>query len=398
MTNNDFVKITLRTGKDSPLKRFHSWVFSGAIKTIHGDVSEGDIVKVFSAKDEFLGMGHYQNGSIAVRVFSFEEVDPDSSFWVKKLRSAYTLRKNAGLANNETTNAYRLVHAEGDGLPGLVIDYYNGTAVVQTHSVGMHMIRDSLVTGLQAVYGEKLKAVYDKSAESLGKVQNEPYSNAYLFGKAATNEVSENNYKFKVNWETGQKTGFFLDQRDNRALLGSYSRGKNVLNTFCYTGGFSIYALGAGANEVHSVDSSSKAIALTDENVHLNFGETDRHRSIEADVLKHIKETGKDYYDVIILDPPAFAKSISAKHNAVQAYKRLNAEALERIKSGGIIFTFSCSQVVDRELFKNTITAAAIQVGRKVRILHYLSQPSDHPANIFHTESEYLKGLVLYVE
>jgi 23S rRNA (cytosine1962-C5)-methyltransferase len=390
-------KIILKPGKEAPLKRFHTWVFSGAIKSIHGNILEGDTVEVYSSKDEFLGMGHYQNGSIAVRIFSFEQVNPDNSFWAYKIQQAYKLREVEGLTNSTETNAYRLVHAEGDGMPGLVIDFYNGTAVMQTHSVGMHRIKGDIVMALQEVYGNELKAVFDKSADLLPKELEA--KNGIVFGAPEQNIIKEHGNWFKIDWETGQKTGFFIDQRENRQLLSHYSKGKKVLNTFCYTGGFSVYALSAGAEEVHSVDSSAKAIALTEENVRLNFStENVNHKSFEADVLKHIKEVGKDYYDVIILDPPAFAKHLSAKHNAVQAYKRLNAEAMERIKPGGIIFTFSCSQVVDKELFNNTITSAAIQVGRKIKILHYLSQPADHPVNIFHTESEYLKGLVIYVE
>jgi 23S rRNA (cytosine1962-C5)-methyltransferase len=389
-------KIILKPGKESPLKRFHSWVFSGAIKKIHGEIEEGDIVEVYSSADEFLGMGHYQNGSITVRIFSFVKTIPDSNFWINKIKAAYKIRQTEGLVDSTTTNAYRLVHAEGDGLPGLVIDFYNGTAVIQTHSHGMHKVKEEIVIALKEVYGNRLKAVYDKSSETLPKELE--VKNQYLTGNSETKQILENGNNFLVDWETGQKTGFFIDQRDNRNLLSHYSKGKKVLNTFCYTGGFSVYALKAGATEVHSVDSSSKAIALTEENVRLNFKNESRHKSFEADVLKHMKEVGKDYYDVIILDPPAFAKHQAAKHNAVQAYKRINAEAMERIKPGGILFTFSCSQVVDKALFNNTITAAAIMVGRKIKILHYLSQPADHPVNIFHTESEYLKGLVLFVE
>ncbi len=331
-----------------------------------------------------------------IRVISFEDKEINVAFWVEKLGNAYRMRHNIGLANNSQTNVFRLVHGEGDMLPGLIIDFYNGTAVIQTHSIGMYRHIEDIATALQEVIGEKLKAVYDKSAETLSKnvVETE---NRFLFGEPETNQVLEHGDKYEIDWEKGQKTGFFIDQRENRKLFGQYSKDKKVLNTFCYSGGFSIAALNEGAREVHSVDISEKAIELTDKNVALNPNHSGLHQSIVADVVKYIREIDADY-DVIVLDPPAFAKNIKSRHNAVQGYKRLNAEAFKHIKPGGILFTFSCSQVVDKQLFANTVTAAAIEVGRNVKILHYLSQPADHPINIYHTETEYLKGLVLYVE
>ena len=391
-----YPRIYLKKGKEISLKRRHHWVFSGAIHQKPEDLQNGDLVTVLSHKDEFLGIGHYQNGSIMVRMISFDEVAIDNAFWNDRIALAHTMRRNLGLTDNPHTNVYRLVHGEGDLLPGLIIDYYNGTAVIQTHTIGMFKHVEEIASSLQHVYGDTLKAVYDKSAETLSKnmIQTE---NRLLFGEPETNLVLENGSQYEIDWEKGQKTGFFIDQRENRKLFGEYSKGKKVLNTFCYSGGFSIAALNEGAREVHSVDISEKAIELTDKNVALNPDHTGKHHSVVADVVKYIREIDFDF-DVIVLDPPAFAKNIKSRHNAVQAYKRLNAEALKHIKSGGILFTFSCSQVVDKQLFASTVTASAIEVGRKVKILHYLSQPADHPINIFHTETEYLKGLVLYVE
>ncbi|WP_373520992.1 class I SAM-dependent rRNA methyltransferase [Aquiflexum sp.] len=387
--------IKLHKNKEISLYRKHHWVFSGAIDTKSDDLKNGDLVQIFSSKDIFLGVGHFQYGSIMVRVVSFEEEMIDSDFWDKKLHNAYQVRKSIGLTNNPGTNVYRLVHGEGDRLPGLIIDFYNDTAVIQTHHVGMYKHVKEISSALQKIYGQSLKAVYEKSSETLPR--DIGVENRMLFGNPETNLVLEYGCKYEIDWEKGQKTGFFVDQRENRKLFGQYSKGKKVLNTFCYSGGFSVAALKEGATEVHSVDISAKAIELTDKNVALNSDFHGIHQSIVADVVKYIREIESDY-DVIVLDPPAFAKNIKSKHNAVQAYKRLNAEALKRIKSGGILFTFSCSQVVDKELFAKTVTAAAMEVGRNVRILHHLSQPADHPVNIFHTESEYLKGLVLYVD
>ncbi len=394
---NQFTKVILKSGKDEAVRRFHPWVFSGAIKKMDGEPQEGDVVEVYSNHDEYLGTGHYQASSITVRVFSFHQVEPDYEFWKSKLVKAYEYRKELRLTDNPETNVYRLVHAEGDGLPGLIIDYYNGTIVMQTHSIGMHFIREHLVNALKDIYGDKLKAVYDKSSETLPKSANLNQKDGYLFGKADTNEVLEYGHKFIVDWEAGQKTGFFVDQRENRKLLEKYVNGKTVLNTFCYTGGFSVYALKAGAAEVHSVDSSKKAIDLTEKNILTNNLDATKHQSIQTDAIDYLKEI-EVKYDVIILDPPAFAKHHDAKHNALQGYKRINLQAIKQIKKGGFIFTFSCSQVVDKFLFNSTVASAAILSGRNVKVIHQLTQPADHPVSAFHPEGEYLKGLVLFVE
>lgn len=392
-----FAKIILKSGKDQSLLRFHPWVFSGAIKDTVGFPGEGDVVEVYSNKDEFLGIGHYQIGSITVRIFSFQQVEPDFEFWKSKIYQAFLLRKRLGLAESGHTNVYRLVNAEGDGMPGLIIDYYNGTAVMQMHSIGMYKIRDILAAALKEVLGDKLLAVYDKSESTIPfKAQISP-TNTYIFGEAKPELVSEYGNLFKVDWVDGQKTGFFIDQRENRKLVETYANGKDVLNVFGYTGGFSVYALRGGARVVHSVDSSQKAIDLTNENVALNFKESSNHEShcVDAfDFLDHIDNK----YDLIILDPPAFAKHFNVLNNAIQGYKRINAKAIRQIKPGGILFTFSCSQVVDKDTFRTTIFSAAASTGRHVRILHQLTQPADHPVNIYHPEGEYLKGLVLYVE
>lgn len=393
-----YPKIYLAAGKEHSLKRFHPWVFSGAIKRTEGELSDGVIVEVYSSRNEFLGIGHYQAGSITVRIFSFEQVNPDYDYWKSKIEAAYRVRKETGLTEGEKTNVFRLIYGEGDGMPGLIIDVYNDTAVIQAHSIGMHLMKDQIAEALKDVLGENLNAIYDKSEETLPQQAAQKTKNGYLFGQSRETQVAiENNHKFLVDWEEGQKTGFFIDQRENRALLGRYAPGRSVLNTFCYTGGFSIYALKAGAKEVHSVDSSKKAIALTDRNVVLNFEEDERHQSFAMDTFDFLKGAdGK--YDLIVLDPPAFAKHQNVRHNAVMGYKRLNVEAMKKIKKGGILFTFSCSQVVDKQLFQNTIMAAAIEAGRNIRIIHQMSHPADHPVNIFHPEGEYLKGLVLYVE
>jgi 23S rRNA (cytosine1962-C5)-methyltransferase len=393
----DYPKIILAKNKEISILRKHHWIFSGAIASRDTNLKNGQLVQVYSAKDIFLGIGHFQNGSIMVRTISFEKEPINGTFWKKKIQAAFDVRQSIGLTDREETNVYRLIHGEGDGLPGLIIDFYNGTAVIQAHSIGMHQHVEEISQALQAIYGKKLTAVFDKSAETLPKKKSD-IENKLIFGTPQTNLVQEYGCIYEIDWEKGQKTGFFVDQRENRYLFGKYSVGKKVLNTFCYSGGFSVSALKAGAKEVHSIDISAKAIALTDKNVALNAGEFNgKHQSIVADVVKYIKEIDQDY-DVIVLDPPAFAKNIKSRHNAVQGYKRLNAEAFNHIKSGGILFTFSCSQVVDKQLFANTITAAALESGRNIRILHYLSQPADHPINIFHQETEYLKGLVVYVE
>jgi len=393
------IKIILTSGKDHSLHRFHPWVFSGAIKKITGDVKEGDVVEVYSAQNEFLGMGHFQVGSIAVRMFSFTQVVPDYNFWKSKIQAAYNFRKQLNLVDNDTTNCYRLLFAEGDGLPGFIIDFYNGTAVFQSHSIGMHLIKDQFVKALQEIMGDKLVAVFDKSEETMPKQAPIKAPNGYLYKRdesVSTNVVvHENNNKFYIDWEGGQKTGFFIDQRENRELLASYSKDKVVLNTFCYTGGFSVYAATAGAKEVHSTDISKKAIDLTERNIELNS--IKNHQSFAIDTFEFLKHR-ENTYDIIVLDPPAFAKHQNVKHNAIMGYKRLNYEAIKQIKPGGLLFTFSCSQVVDKNTFNSTVMAAAIEAGRNVRVLHHLSQPPDHCVNIFHPEGEYLKGLVVHVE
>ncbi|WP_018477972.1 class I SAM-dependent rRNA methyltransferase [Pontibacter roseus] len=393
-----FTKLYLATGKEHSLKRFHPWVFSGAIKKLEGpEPEEGDTVEVYSSKREFLGMGHWAPGSIAVRIFSFEQVEPDYAFWRSKVQQAYDYRSRLGLAENPHTDVYRLIYAEGDGVPGLIVDVYKDTAVVQTHSVGMYGVREYVARALREIYGNRLRAVYDKSAESLPPKAPVQAENGYLFGDSSGGVVvKENENQFFVDWESGQKTGFFIDQRENRDLLARYAKGKSVLNTFCYTGGFSVYALNAGASLVHSVDVSKKAIEITEKNAQLSQA-PERHEAYAVDTFEFLK--GKEeQYEVIILDPPAFAKSQKVRHNAVMGYKRLNAEAMKKIKPGGILFTFSCSQVVDKYLFNNTVMAAAIEAGRSIKIMHHLSQPADHPISIFHPEGEYLKGLVLFVE
>lgn len=388
--------VTLKSGKNEAVERQHPWIFSGAIKKVHGYPKEGDIVEVQSNKEEFLGIGHWQDGSIAVRIFDFEVSVIGPDYWETKINSPYKHRKALGLIDNPETNVYRLIYAEGDYMPGLVVDIYNKTAVIQSHSIGMHYLRNEIRDALISVYGNRIETIYYKCEDSLPKNVDFEKHDEFLFGSKEEDVVVENGRKFLVNWVSGQKTGFFIDQRFNRELVSKYSKGRKVLNTYCYTGGFSIYALSSGAEFVHSVDSSQKAIELTDKNVVLN-GHTSNHQSIKIDAMDYLNEMdGK--FDLIILDPPAFAKHKDVKHRAVQGYKRINATALQKINPGGILFTFSCSQVVDRRLFEATVMSAAIQSGRKVKVLHHLSQPADHPYSIFHQEGEYLKGLVLYVE
>lgn len=393
----------LKSGKDASVKRFHPWIFSGAIKKIKntegkdGQPKEGDLLRIESNRSEFLGIGHYQNGSIMIRVISFLNIEINKEFWTNKIQEAYDLRVQLNLTNNDQTNIYRLIHAEGDGLPGLIIDFYAGTAVIQSHSIGMHYAKDDIVEALKEVYGDELKAIFDKSEGTLPKNGPVEVEDHYIYQTEGYSMVGlEHGCKFKIDWERGQKTGFFVDQRDNRALLASYSKNKRVLNTFCYTGGFSIAALKEGATHVDSVDASARAIDLTDENVELN-GFSDRHGSFAIDTFKFFEQNDATQYDIVVLDPPAFAKHQNVKHNAVKGYKRLNATALAVMKPGSLLFTFSCSQVVDSKLFYNTVMAACIQTGRKVRVLHQLTQPADHPINIYHAESHYLKGLVLQV-
>ena len=390
-------KIFLKPGKEQSLKRFHPWVFSGAIGKSEGKLEEGDQVNVYSADGEFLAMGHCQIGSIAVRILSFEAVIPDFEFWKMKIEKAWNLRKSIGITDNTETNVFRLVHAEGDGLPGLIVDYYNGTAVIQIHTVGMFLVGEMLVKALRDVLGERLKAVYNKSAKTLPFKAEISSVDEYMFGEGSETEVLENGLRFRVDWLEGQKTGFFIDQRENRLLVQHFAQNRDVLNMFSYTGGFSFYAMKGGARLVHSVDSSTKAIELTNQNVQLNFAGDTRHEAFAADAFEFMRNI-KDKYDLIILDPPAFAKHRDAVHQALQAYKRINTRAFEQIRSGGIVFTFSCSQVVSKEKFREAVFSAAAISGRQVRILHQLTQPADHPVNIYHPEGEYLKGLVLYVE
>ncbi|MFW6019536.1 MAG: class I SAM-dependent rRNA methyltransferase [Bacteroidales bacterium] len=390
-------KIILKTKKAEAVRRFHPWVFSGAIKDIEGNVANGSIVDVYSNKMKYLATGHYQDSSIAVRLFSWEDRTPDREYWKKKMEKAYRFRKKL-LSNFSKTNAFRLVFAEGDGMPGLIIDVYNDIAVLQTHSAGMHQMKNILVELLQEVLDGSLVAVYDKSSDTMHRMSNESAENDFLLGGKSRTTILENDLKFFVDAEKGQKTGFFLDQRDNRNLLREYSNDQRVLNMYAYTGGFSVYALEGNASYVESVDSSAKAMDLTDENIALNDIDPHKHKSITADALDYLKEMENNAFDIIVLDPPAFAKSRSSRHNAVQGYKRINALALDKIKPGGLLFTFSCSMVIDRNLFFNTLTAAAIQSGRAVSVLHSLSQPADHPSSIFHPEGRYLKGLVLKVE
>ena len=390
-------RIFLKPGKEQSLKRFHPWVFSGAIGKSEGKPEEGDPVNVYSSDGDFLAMGHCQIGSIAVRILSFEAVNPDFDFWKNKIEKAWNVRKTLGLTENSHTSVFRLVHAEGDGMPGLIVDFYNGTAVMQMHTVGMYLVRDLLTQALHAVLGDQLKAVYDKSEKSLPFKAGVDSVDSYLFGENRETEVLENGLRFKVDWLEGQKTGFFIDQRENRQLVQHFSKNRDVLNMFCYTGGFSFYAMKGDARLVHSVDSSAKAIELSNHNVELNFPGDTRHQAFAADAFEFMRDI-KDRYDLIILDPPAFAKHRDAVHQALQAYKRINTRAFEQIRSGGIVFTFSCSQVVSKEKFREAVFSAAAISGRNVRILHQLTQPADHPVNIYHPEGEYLKGLVLYVE
>ena len=395
------IKIHLKPGKEVPILRFHPWVFSGAIARVEGQPEDGDAAEVYDRSGQLLGVGHFHNGSITVRMLSFGPADlNDPQFWVDKLTKAAAARQAIGLLDNPATNCFRLVHGEGDGLSGLIVDVYGLTAVLQCHSVGMHRQRHLLAAAIRRVLGQDY-AVYDKSGEALPPKYAAHQSNGYLDGPEApglpTGMVVENGVQFKIDWVQGQKTGFFLDQRDNRALLGHFVRGKTVLNAFCYTGGFSAYALQAGAAEVHSVDVSAKAMALAEENIALNAPFEGEHHGFCADVLQFLKNADR-LYDVLVIDPPAFAKSMEKRHNAVQGYKRLNLAAIQQTAPGGIIFTFSCSQVVDRELFYHTIVAAAMEAGRPVRVLHHLTQGADHPVSLFHPEGAYLKGLVLYVE
>lgn len=392
-----YKNIYLKRGKEESLKRFHPWIFSGAIQRMDKDIEEGETVNVFTSENKFIAVGHYQIGSIAVRVLSFRNITIDKDFWKARLESALRMRIAIGIADNPSNNTFRLVHGEGDNLPGLVIDCYGQTAVMQAHSVGMHVCREQVAEALMEVMGNRIANVYYKSETTLPYKADLRQENGFIFGGDAGNVAVENGLKFHIDWLRGQKTGFFVDQRENRSLLESYAKGKSVLNMFCYTGGFSVYAMRGDAKLVHSVDSSAKAIELTNENIALNFPGDERHQAVCEDAFKYLDEHDQQY-DLIILDPPAFAKHRAALHNALKGYTRLNVKGLQRIKHGGILFTFSCSQVVTKEHFRNAVFTAAAQAGRKVRILHQLHQPADHPINIYHPEGEYLKGLVLYVE
>lgn len=391
-------KVYLKPGKEESLKRFHPWVFSGAIARFDGEPEEGDVVEIFTAKKEFIAKGHFQIGSIAVRVLSFNENEAiDEAFWKNKLQIAYNMRRAIGVAGNLTNNTYRLVHGEGDNLPGLVIDIYDRTAVMQAHSAGMHMDRMQIAQALSEVMGDAIDNIYYKSETTLPYKADLGAENGFIKGGSNNNIATEYGLKFHIDWLKGQKTGFFVDQRENRSLLEKYAHGRSVLNMFCYTGGFSVYAMRGDAKLVHSVDSSAKAIDLTNKNIELNFPGDKRHEAYAEDAFKYLDRMG-DQYDLIILDPPAFAKHRDALRNALQGYRKLNVKAFEKIKPGGILFTFSCSQAVSKENFRTAVFTAAAMAGRSVRILHQLTQPADHPVSIYHPEGEYLKGLVLYVE
>ncbi len=390
-------KIYLKRGKEESLQRFHPWIYSGAIASFDGKAEEGEVVEVYTSKREYIATGHYQIGSIMVRVLTFDREAIDREFYKRRLETAYRVRVCIGVADRPDNNTYRLVHGEGDNLSGLVVDIYGGTAVMQAHSVGMHRDRKMIAKALKEVMGDKVENIFYKSETTLPYKAELGQENGFLIGGGADDIAVENGLKFHVDWLKGQKTGFFVDQRDNRSLLERYSKGRNVLNMFCYTGGFSFYAMRGGAKTVHSVDSSQKAIDLTNANVRLNFPDDPRHEAFTEDAFKYLDRMG-DNYDLIILDPPAFAKHKDALRNALKGYTRINNKAFEKIQRGGILFTFSCSQVVTKDHFRAAVFTAAAQAGRKVRILHQLHQPADHPINIYHPEGEYLKGLVLYVE
>ena len=390
--------IILRKGKEESLKRFHPWVFSGAVHHTEGDLAEGDIVEVLNNEGRFVALGHWQVGSIAVRVLTFNRQKIDLEFWKKRLATALDVRKSIGVAGTPYNNMYRLVHGEGDNLPGLIIDIYGENAVMQAHSVGMHVSRMQIAEALKAVMGDTLKAIYYKSETTLPFKASLGQENGFILGESNDNVAIENGLKFYIDWLKGQKTGFFVDQRENRSLLEKYSRGRKVLNMFCYTGGFSVYAMRGGAELVHSVDSSAKAVDLVNANIELNFPGDKRHKAFAEDAFRFLDEMKEGTYDLIILDPPAFAKHKDALKNALRGYTKLNVKAFEKIPAGGILFTFSCSQAVNKDQFRMAVFTAAAMAKRKVRILHQLHQPADHPINIYHPEGEYLKGLVLYVE
>ena len=392
-----YKSVYLKKGKEDSLKRFHPWIFSGAIAKMDEDIAEGDFVRVFTSYDEFIAVGMYQIGSIAVRVLSFDDITIDRAFWETHLRSALDMRKAIGLLDNPQSTTYRWVHGEGDNLPGLVVDCYGDTAVMQAHNVGIHLNRKEISEAMVNVADGRIKNIYYKSETTLPFKADVEHENEFIYGKMVDDVTVENGLKFHVDWLRGQKTGFFVDQRENRHLLETYAKGRSVLNMFCYTGGFSVYAMRGDAKLVHSVDSSAKAIELTNRNIEMNFPGDKRHEAFCEDAFKFL-DANDNKYDLIVLDPPAFAKHRAALRNALKGYTRLNVKGLQRIKPGGILFTFSCSQIVTKENFRNAVFTAAVQANRKVRILHQIHQPADHPINIYHPEGEYLKGLVLYVE
>lgn len=387
----------LRKGKEESLQRFHPWIFSGAIHHIEGETEEGDIIRVVDSNGNFLALGHWQIGSIAVRVLTFNDREIDAVFWQRRISAASELRHHIGVAGKGNNNIYRLVHGEGDNLPGLVVDMYDGNAVMQAHSVGMHRCRMQIAEALKAVFGNELKSIYYKSETTLPFKAEVEHENGFIYGGIHDDVAMENGLKFHIDWQKGQKTGFFVDQRDNRSLLEHYAAGRMVLNMFCYTGGFSVYAMRGGARLVHSVDSSAKAVSLVNANMRLNFPDDPRHEAYAEDAFRFL-DNMEPVYDLIVLDPPAFAKHKDALKNALRGYTKLNAKAFGKIRPGGILFTFSCSQAVNKDQFRMAVFTAAAQAKRKVRILHQLHQPADHPVNIYHPEGEYLKGFVLYVE
>jgi 23S rRNA (cytosine1962-C5)-methyltransferase len=392
-----YPKIILKPGKEQSVKRYHPWIFSGALRSSCKDIKEGDVVDIYSSANEYLATGHYQVGSIAIRILSFKQVSIDIDFWIKTIQNAFNLRLVSGLAGNQETNVYRLINAEGDGLPGLVADYYNGTLVIQFHSIGMFLSKEKLAEAFIKVLGKQLIAVYDKSETTIPFKSGIIPQNSYLYGKPETNIVTENGLKFYVDWESGQKTGFFIDQRDNRKLVSQFSENRSVLNLFGYTGAYSVYAINGGAKQAVTIDSSKQATELAKVNTKLNFPDYSQCEFVCTDVIDYLKNT-KNNFDLIIVDPPAFAKHQNVRTNAVQAYKRINARVIELIRPGGIIFSFSCSQVVSKDDFQKAIFVASANSGRIVRVLFQLSQPADHPTSIYHPEGEYLKGFVLYVE
>lgn len=393
-----YKSVYLKRGKEDSLKRFHPWIFSGAISSMDEGIEDGDIVRVFTDNNVFIAIGFYQIGSIAVRVLSFSDIEINDSYWQERLSAAYNMRKVLGIISDDYNTTFRLFHGEGDNIPGLIIDCYGDTAVMQAHNVGIHIFRHEICKALIAVTGDRIKNIYYKSETTLPYKADLDSSNGFIYGKMNSDITLENGLKFHVDWLKGQKTGFFVDQRENRKLLERYSKGRSVLNMFCYTGGFSVYAMRGGARLVHSVDSSSKAIELTNQNIALNFSDDKRHTAFCVDAFKYLDQECHEKYDLVILDPPAFAKHRSAVHNALKGYTRLNQKGLQHIKSGGILFTFSCSQIITKDNFRNAVFTAAVHANRKVKILHQLHQPADHPINIYHPEGEYLKGLVLYVE